>query len=299
MSRIAVMADIHANPFALEAVIKDLQATQIDEVIVAGDLVGRGPLGAQVVERVRSMGWPCVKGNHEDYLINFFHERVPAAWLDDEHWAASRWMAKQLGASHIDFIESLPFSLSPKDHPSMLVVHGTTRSNQEGIGDWTSDEDLHQIFDLIDPSYELLICAHTHRALIREVPGRGTIVNVGSVGLPFNGDWRAQYGVFTSGPDDTWEIELRQVPYDRAAFLSAYKDSGFLEAGNITSAMLFKEVEHARPFLVPFLRWAEIMEHEPGMALIPEFLDLYDCERPIRELMAELEAAKDALKQQR
>lgn len=291
MVRIAVMADIHANPFALEAVIEDIITQAPDEIIVAGDLVGRGPMGAAVVERVRGLGWPCVRGNHEDYMINFFHERVPAQWLTDDYWAASVWMAKELGQEHVSYIETLPFSLSPQAAPSMLVVHGTTRSNQEGVGTWTSDEELLEIFELAQPHHDLIVCAHTHRALVCEAPGRGLVVNVGSVGLPFNGDWRAQYAIFTRH-DERWEVELRQVPYDRDAFMDGYSECGFLAAGTFTSAMLLQEIKHARPFLVPFLRWVEYLEKPATMESVPEFLDFYDCNLSTRKLMEQLELLK-------
>ncbi|MFW6057360.1 MAG: metallophosphoesterase family protein, partial [Persicimonas sp.] len=45
MQRIAVISDIHANPYALEAVVDDLGRAGVDEVLLGGDLVGRGPLG--------------------------------------------------------------------------------------------------------------------------------------------------------------------------------------------------------------------------------------------------------------
>ena len=79
-TRIAILADIHANMPAFEAVIADIEQQSPDEIIIAGDLVGRGPQGSAVVERVIELGWPSVRGNHEDYLINFFHERIPSEW---------------------------------------------------------------------------------------------------------------------------------------------------------------------------------------------------------------------------
>ena len=113
MPRIAVLADIHGNLFALEAVIADLAELGVDEVMVAGDLVGRGPQGRDVVSRIREEGWACVRGNHEDYLISFFRREIPVAWWVDEEWAASRWMARDLDADTVDFLDSLPFTCQP------------------------------------------------------------------------------------------------------------------------------------------------------------------------------------------
>ena len=49
------------------AVADDLERQAPDEILVGGDLVGRGPEGGAVVDRIRATGWPCVRGNHEDF----------------------------------------------------------------------------------------------------------------------------------------------------------------------------------------------------------------------------------------
>ena len=77
MTLIAVLADVHGNVPALEAVLDDIVAQRPDEVLVGGDLVGRGPCGKEVVLRLSELGWRGVRGNHEDYLLAFRHRRVP------------------------------------------------------------------------------------------------------------------------------------------------------------------------------------------------------------------------------
>src|SRR5689334_11322613 len=66
--RIAVLADIHGNLTALEAVIADLNRTSPDVVIVGGDLVGSGSRPAEVVDRLRALAWPAVYGNTDEML---------------------------------------------------------------------------------------------------------------------------------------------------------------------------------------------------------------------------------------
>ena len=55
MGRVAILADIHGNMPALEAVIEDIAEQRVEEVIVAGDLVGRGPQGAEVIDRIKGL----------------------------------------------------------------------------------------------------------------------------------------------------------------------------------------------------------------------------------------------------
>jgi putative phosphoesterase len=284
MHRIAVVADIHGNRFALDAVIDDLETHQVDEVIVAGDLVGRGPQGNDVVHRVANLGWRCVRGNHEDYLLNFCRDDVPESWWKDDEWAASRWMARELDADAVDFIESLPFSIHSRLAPSIQIFHGSPNSHSEGIGAWTPEGRLQEFLQAIDGS--VLVCAHTHRPLEYESP-QGLIVNVGSVGLPFNGDWHAQYAIL-EGEDDQWEVSFQRIPYDRQKFLELYETSGFLNEGGITATLLYEEVKFARPFLVPFLKWADATERPPRDAHLEEFLDLYDPDQSLAEFFESL-----------
>lgn len=281
MARIAVISDIHGNPIALDAVIADIREKEVDEVLVGGDLVGRGPLGSEVVDRISEEGWRCVRGNHEDYLINFWKNDVPPQWLETDQWAASRWMAAELDSDHIDYIDALPFTISSEVAPSMRLFHGSPESYSDGIGDWTPDETLQRHWDSIDE--HVLACAHTHRPLIRKVED-GLIVNVGSVGLPFNGDWRAQYAVFDFDEGD-WDAAFEYVEYDRDSFLDAYDSTGFLDEGDVTAHLLRKEVEHARPFLVPFLKWTEFTNRSATMDEVDGFLELYDPQCSMSEFL--------------
>ncbi len=283
MTRIAILSDIHANLFALDAVYQDLQQQQPDEILIGGDLVGRGPQGDAVVQFIKEQGWRSVKGNHEDYLLNFHHRRIPTDWLTDPVWSASRWMAAELSSESIDFIENIPFSLRANLDPMTFLTHGTPRSNQEGIGSWTPAEQLSELTAEFAQG-ETLVVGHTHRPVLLDYAGI-TIVNTGSVGLPFNGDWRAQYVILNRTDDDTpQEVEFRQVEYDRDAFLQHYKDSGFLAEGGITSALLYQELLCARPFLVPYLRWAEALGKNVDMLTVEEFLEFYDCNLSMEEL---------------
>lgn len=275
--RIAILADLHGNVPATDAVLADLARQGADEVLVGGDLVGRGPQGSAVVQRIRATGWRSVRGNHEDYMLDFRAGRVPADWLFTAEWSAARWMASELSPEEAEYIGALPFSLTSAVAPGLRLVHGSPRSAHEGIGSWTSERDLTAHLALVEEG--LLVCAHTHRPMVRRLPG-GMVVNVGSVGLPFNGDTRAQYALFerTAGG---WEVELRGVAYDLAETLEIYESSGFLAAGGATARLLKLELENARPFLVPFLKWAEAREVRPEPERIPDFLDFFHPEEPL------------------
>ena len=251
---VAVLADVHGNMPALRAVLADIERQRPDEVLVGGDLVGRGPQGSRVIAAIRGAGWPTIRGNHEEYLLDFRRRRVPEEWWHQRRWAASRWMAAELTAEDVDWMEELPVALRSTTEPGLLLVHGTPESANAGLGPWTSEEELGAHLSSVDA--EILICGHTHRPMDRQVP-QGRVVNVGSVGLPFNRDPRAQYALLRRRGGD-WEVELRAVDYDRARTYDIYERSGFLAEGGITAQLLKLELEESTAYLVPFLKWAEL-----------------------------------------
>jgi predicted phosphodiesterase len=61
--RVAVVSDIHGNLSALEAILDDLARQQPDLVLHGGDLAANGSRPAEVIDRVRELGWPGVAGN--------------------------------------------------------------------------------------------------------------------------------------------------------------------------------------------------------------------------------------------
>lgn len=300
MTRIAVIADIHGNMPALEAVLDDLAGQAVDEVLVGGDLVGRGPEGNAVADRIRSLGLESICGNHEEYVLGTRRGELPDTGHDTDVWDAARFMADELSSTNARFLESLPFSIARE---GLLLVHGTPTSNRDGIGPWTSDEKiadhLDDATDLIHSAHRgagahpsrarapLLVCAHTHRPLDRTV-ARGRVVNIGSVGLPFNRDQRAQYAVFERRARGGWRVEAKTVAYDVERILAIYASSGFLARGGVTARLLRLEIEHACPLLVPFLAWAERTGTAPDSAHLDRFLAFHRPGEPLRDFYRRL-----------
>src|SRR5579885_2793521 len=69
--RVAVIADIHGNLLALEAVLQDLsQQPPVDSLVIAGDLCLNGPSPRQVLERVRALNCPVIQGNVDYEVVN-------------------------------------------------------------------------------------------------------------------------------------------------------------------------------------------------------------------------------------
>jgi putative phosphoesterase len=252
--RLAVISDIHSNFSALEAVIIDLQAQSPDIIVVAGDFINRGPQPRQVWEALCETGWPILRGNHEDYVIAQYEEFGPEHPLANPLWQPARWTSQQLGPIGAE-LEALPLSLELEapDGSAVTILHGTARRNNEGIFAQTPDEDMPELIG--ENPAPLFCCGHTHAPLIRHY-GQTLIVNCGSVGLPFNGDPRAQYALI-DWRENVWHPAIHTVPYDRTKIREAF-EADFFQGGGPLTRVIWHEVETARPHLGRWIRdWAD------------------------------------------
>src|SRR3954452_1340381 len=67
--RLGLIADIHADPRALEATLRHLEALRVEEIVCAGDLVGYGAEPDAVVTMLRDRAIPCIRGNHDRWAL--------------------------------------------------------------------------------------------------------------------------------------------------------------------------------------------------------------------------------------
>src|SRR5712691_1259349 len=69
MMRIAIVSDIHGNRTAFEAVLADLRQASPDLILHGGDLADAGASPAEIVDRIRDLGWQGVVGNTDEMLF--------------------------------------------------------------------------------------------------------------------------------------------------------------------------------------------------------------------------------------
>ncbi|MBW0001062.1 MAG: metallophosphoesterase family protein [Verrucomicrobia bacterium] len=247
--QIAVLADIHGNLPALLAVLDDLATVAPDLVIAAGDFQNRGPQPREVTELLFSRGWPMLRGNHEDYVLHQSAGMEVLDIADHYNWLPARWTAS-VTRCRLDAIRALPIALALKgpNGDSVVVAHGSPRSNAEGFFPSTSDRAAREMCG--EPPPAVLCCGHTHFPLIRRVDST-LVFNVGSVGFPFDGDQRAAYGVlcFRNGK---WHADLRRVPYPVDQVIGFFRKDGFYDNVGPLGHIIRRELESARPHLTAF-----------------------------------------------
>ena len=247
--KIAVLADIHANLPALEAVIADIERWRPDQVVIAGDVINRGPRPLEclnlVLELVAQHEWLVLQGNHEEYVINRANPRRQETAAETEISRNALWTYWQLHRD-VRALQVMPeqIELTGPDSRSLRFVHASMISNRDGI---YPDHQLSELRRLIAPAPAVLCAGHTHRPVIHKVDN-SLVVNVGSVGMPFDGDRRAAYARLTWRAGQ-WRSAVIRVRYDWQQTEQDFFQSGFLpNAGDLVRIMLH-EFRQARPLL--------------------------------------------------
>lgn len=207
VQRRAIISDIHGNLEALEAVLRDIEAEGITEIYCLGDIIGYGPNPCECIDRVMQMSM-CVLGNHDQ-----------AALFDPEGFSSGAeraifWTRRQLEAAgdtaqnqaRWKFLCELPRQHHEGDY---TFVHGSARNP---LMEYVFPEDIHntqkmqRIFSVLR---RYCFQGHTHVPGVFTEGGRfyrpsesafeytltdeKTMVNVGSVGQPRDGNCHASY----------------------------------------------------------------------------------------------------------
>jgi predicted phosphodiesterase len=241
--RLALMADIHGNSIALDAVLADAAKQQVTGYCFLGDLVdGHDPSG--VLERITSLpNARFIAGNTEHYIIT--GEGPPSLMLESvrqvperledfqEVTASWAWCKGWLCATGwFDWVLALRveqrFVLPNND--TVLCVHASPGyADGPGIGPHTSDEELAEF--TADSQADIICVGHTHVAFERVVGGV-TVINPGSVSNPLAPDLRAAYAILDASHQQI-RVTHRRVEYDHDAVIEAVKGSHHPAAGYI------------------------------------------------------------------
>jgi predicted phosphodiesterase len=269
LTTIAVLADIHGNLPAVDAIERDLTGVPVDAVVAAGDLINWGPFSRQVLERAAERGWLVLRGNNELYLTDFGTPRAPAAWSEAARYPLLPWLQRQVGAEWRARIATWPDSLVLRfaDAPPLCVAHGLPDDPWHGIH--TSDPDDQVARSLGGLSATTFVTGHTHLQFERQV-GPWQIVNPGSAGVPLHGRREACYALLV-GDDSGWRAALRRAPYDVRPVLREFARIGYVEELGVVGRLCVEEFRTARMHLVAFHNWRDACCPDEPLAM-----DLFD-----------------------
>ena len=210
--RYAIVADVHGNLPALEAVLDRLAQERYDRLLCLGDVVGYGAQPGECLERLDRLEAMHLQGNHEARLLDVPTPRFsPIAELAIEH--------ARIALTHAQRIRIAEFPLQIRIERDLLCVHGSPDDRDEYL---RNPDRMREVLDQLDTW--LCVCGHTHVQFVfgpnsgETEPGRFPLrrdarylINPGSVGQPRDGDPRAAFALLDL--EQNW-VELSRVPYD-------------------------------------------------------------------------------------
>lgn len=224
--RVAIVSDIHGNLTAFEAVLADIESKAPDLVLQGGDLALMGSQPAQVIDRIRELGWPGVVGNTdaalwcpqeqqrqadlapklEPLLSLIFQRYVPAtlAMLGDERLAWLRGLPSEYRLEHLALVHASPGDLWRAPAPE------------------ADDDELFAAYGSLGAA--TTVYGHIHRPYTRIV-SQLAVANSGSVGMPWDGDPRASYLLLENG-----NAHVVRLEYDVEQEASLLLSSGYPDA---------------------------------------------------------------------
>ena len=235
MFTVAVLADIHGNLDAFEAVLADLTTQRYDVMVLAGDLLAGGPQPVETLRRIRELDVPTICGNTDHNVVD-----------GSSTFPIARWTREQIGEEDVAYLKALPLAhripppdgISPED--DLLIVHATPTGVDPVIilephpleppgTTFTTPTPEAQVVSLLGTARaNLIVYGHIHYASSGVVQGQ-RLASVGAVGSPTDGDQRAAYAlVFWDGT--AWQITHRRVSYAYESTAQAIEQSGIPEA---------------------------------------------------------------------
>jgi putative phosphoesterase len=223
--KIALIADIHGNLPALEAVLKDIRDQKADEVWCLGDIVGYGPFPNECVRLVQEACVRVVLGNHDDKVISAEKVRRVVDTAKESYKAfVFRWTEQVLGKEEREYLRGLPehahFTWMGK---RVALYHGSPDGMNDALTPYTPLMRLNVLAKKADA--DLMLVAHSHDVFSRQAEG-ALFINPGSVGRPFDQDPRANYAMLTF-EEGKVSSDFRRVGYDISSCLLCMQKEGF------------------------------------------------------------------------
>ena len=197
--KLAIIADVHSNLQALEAVLLEIERTGAGIIVCAGDIVGYGGNPNECCRLVEQVAGHAVLGNHDSSALT-----RDVAWMNPFAATAAIWTSHALDNASARFLGSLQvgtmFDFGDK---KCAMFHGSPRATDEYVFEEQANEEMLSGSDV-------LVLGHTHIPFVKKFR-TGVVVNPGSVGQPRDGDPRASFGVYDTDED---ELRINRLEYD-------------------------------------------------------------------------------------
>lgn len=223
--RIAVIADVHGNLEALNAVLADLKESSPDTVVSLGDAVGYGADPGECCAVLRDLVSVNILGNHDAASVGMLDTES----FNNEAKDAVRWTADRLSPENAAWLRGSPYTFSEN---RMLFSHGSP-VNPDEFDYVVTFGAIEDIFSSFGGTHRIFFVGHAHRRFsaskdlgspsggyapaedfsdtVRIESGRHYLISVGSVGQPRDFDASTSYGILDT---DSWIYRVKRLEYD-------------------------------------------------------------------------------------
>jgi putative phosphoesterase len=205
--KVGLLADIHGNADALDAVLHAAVAERVERLLIAGDFVGYYHQPRRVLNLLNGWAWDGVRGNHEE-LLRSWRAGKDREEIRKRYGSGFAVALSELTADEIDLLLDLP-------HPRECTIDGRRVLLSHGAP-WDLDQYVYPdaAFDLrsrmTDPRYDLTVFGHTHYPVLWQDKGV-LAVNPGSVGQPRDRKPGACWALWDTASNG---VALRREAYD-------------------------------------------------------------------------------------
>ena len=218
--RIGIISDIHNNILALDRTLNYFEANNCKKIICYGDIIGIGPFPEETVRRVMSLdNLICVKGNHEDYLINAIDNKPFPVSMESEEAKHHIWEHSLLSEKSKEFLIHLPREKTISAYGiNILVIHysmGSKNNYNNAVQNLTLCQ-CEQMFDSIDA--DMVIFGHSHKQSVHQ-NAKTHYINIGSLGCPAKSKNVARAGMLNL-EDGKVIFENVELIYDVSAVIA-------------------------------------------------------------------------------
>lgn len=248
--RIAAISDVHGNLPALEAVLANIRAAGVDQIVFCGDIVLGAPDDKACYDRIMEMGVPVIRGNTDRYVFEFGTESADPRWTT-EQFGPLQYAASQFSDSERQALGSHQTNYRLPGIPEILFYHANPRNDMDILRAWATDEEIERNFDGIDA--RVFVGGHTHTQYVRYWRGV-QIVICGSVGFTNDHAAGAQY-VLLERKGDSWCVEHQDVKYDVTKTIQRFAEVRYIEKAGPIGRLFVRAMATRTNQLEPFLRW--------------------------------------------
>jgi predicted phosphodiesterase len=212
---IAFMSDIHGNLPALEAAVADAKAHGAEQIIMAGDITGYGPMPDGVCNALKKWRIPAIVGNYDQKVIDVLkHGTSATEGMKKKKREILLWTVEHIGTRNRRYLSGLPdhLDLQLASGQMLLVIHGSPISTDDAIYPSITRQGLEA--KLGDGHPDILVCGHTHIPFVKHVGGI-LVVNCSSTGHPVDGDPRPAYALIQTTRGGASRGHIIRFDYDK------------------------------------------------------------------------------------